>query len=187
MEPPGKPRKHLEGIAEQESLHQADEGGPQAEVACQGGFPVSWKEQACRGAPVGGHQLEIPCSKPGLSEAGGRSRGQRLSRQPAMLPAPAAPLGTILNILTGQLPLTSSGEAFPSEAESTHILFPSSSTPGQKRAPMFVKRHARDCLQHALHNFPSSLCQAQGKINRSWPSLGGPAVRNPPCNAGTQV
>ena len=38
MEPPGKPRKHLEGIAEQESLHQADEGGPQAEVACQGGF-----------------------------------------------------------------------------------------------------------------------------------------------------
>ena len=52
MEPPGKPRKHLEGIAEQESLHQADEGGPQAEVACQGGFPVSWKEQACRGAPI---------------------------------------------------------------------------------------------------------------------------------------
>ena len=112
-EPPGKPRKHLEGIAGQKSLHQADEGGPQAEVACQGGFPVSWKEQACRGAPVGGHQLEIPCSKPGLGEAGGRSRGQQPSRRPAMLPAPAAPLGTILNILTGQLPLTSSGRLRP--------------------------------------------------------------------------
>ena len=114
MEPPGKPGEHLEGIAGQESLQQADGGAPQAEVAYQGGFPVSWKEQACRGVPAGGgHQLEIPYSKPGLSEAGGGSRGQQLSRRPAMLPAAAAPLRTILHILTGQLPLTSSGRLFP--------------------------------------------------------------------------